>query len=140
VTGERLWQIITGGRDGILATIGEDGMPHLSNVYYLADPATRLIRLSTTTVRIKGRNLQRDPRASLHVAGRDFFNFAVAEGDVMLAAAQAPDDAAVDELFEVHSALGAAADRAGFGDQMVANHRMVVRLAVRRVYGQLLDR
>ncbi len=137
---EQLWQIIADGRNGILATIGTDGIPQLSNVYYLHDPGTDLIRVSTTTVRTKGRNLQRDPRAALHVAGKDFFNFAVVDGDVTLAIAREPDDAAVEELFEVHSALGAASERAGFGEQMIADHRMVVRLVVRRIYGQTLER
>jgi PPOX class probable F420-dependent enzyme len=127
-------------RQGILATINSDGTPHLSNVYYLADRPRELIRLSTTTVRIKGHNLQRDPRATLHVPGPDFFNFAVTEGDVSLAIARTPTDPAVEELYEVHSALGAANDPTGFGDQMVSDHRMVVRLAVRRIYGQILDR
>ena len=140
MTTERLWDIIASERNGILATIGPDGMPQLSNVYYLHDPGTNLIRLSTTTARGKGRNLQRDRRAALHVSGPDFFNFAVVDGDVTLAIAQQPDDAAVEELYEVHSALGAASERAGFGEQMVADHRMVVRLSVRRIYGQILDR
>lgn len=140
MTTEELWQIVSDRRQGILATINPDGTPQLSNVYYLADRPRKLIRLSTTTVRTKGRNLQRDPRATLHVPGPDFFNFAVAEGDVSLAIAATPSDAAVEELFEVHSALGAATERTGFGDQMIADKRMVVRLNVRKIYGQILDR
>ena len=136
----RLWRIIEGSRNGVVATVGPDGTPQLSNIYYVADASAGLIRFSTTTVRAKGRNLLRVPRAALHVAGKDFFNFAVAEGDVSLAAAAAPDDAAVDELFEVHHALGAASERTGFGDTMLADHRMVVRIHVTRVYGQLLER
>jgi PPOX class probable F420-dependent enzyme len=135
-----LWQIITDSRTGILATIGADGMPQLSNIYYLSDAAGRVIRFSTTTDRLKGRNLIRDGRASVHVAGKDFFNFAVAEGDVSLAIAREPEDAAVEELFEVHSALGAASSRDGFGADMIAKNRMAVRIAVRRVYGQILPR
>ena len=78
-----LWRVIEGGRNGVVATVGADGTPQLSNIYYLADAAAGLIRFSTTTARAKGRNLQRVPRAALHVAGKDFFNFAVAEGDVV---------------------------------------------------------
>jgi PPOX class probable F420-dependent enzyme len=140
VTTEELWQIVSDRRQGILATINPDGTPQLSNVYYLADRPRKLIRLSTTTVRTKGRNLQRDPRATLHVPGPDFFNFAVAEGDVSLAIAATPSDVAVEELFEVHMALGAATERTGFGDQMIVDKRMVVRLNVRKIYGQILDR
>jgi PPOX class probable F420-dependent enzyme len=136
---DELWEIIAAGRDGIVATANEDGTPQLSNIYYLVDPDAARIRFSTTTTRRKGKNLLRFPRATLHVAGRDFYNFAVAEGDVSLAIATAPNDAAVDELFEIHSALGAASEREGFGEQMMADHRMVARIHVTRIYGQLLE-
>jgi PPOX class probable F420-dependent enzyme len=137
---DELWEIIAAGRDGIVATANEDGTPQLSNIYYLADPGAARIRFSTTTTRVKGRNLLRFPRAALHVAGRDFYNFAVAEGDVSLAVATAPDDAAVAELFAIHAALGAAAERDGFGERMMADHRMAVHIAVTRLYGQRLER
>ena len=136
----RLWEIIRGERDGVLATIRAGGMPHLSNVYYLVDPSSDTIRMSTTTVRAKGRHLQRDPRAALYVAGADFLKFAVAEGPVSLAIAEQPGDAAIDELFEVHHRLGAVSRSRGFDDEMIANHRMVVRLQVERVYGLIIDR
>ncbi|MGO8863047.1 MAG: PPOX class F420-dependent oxidoreductase [Acidimicrobiales bacterium] len=139
-TAEELWRLVVEGRDGVLATINGDGTPHLSNIYYLADQASRTIRISTTTDRAKGRNLRRDPRAALHVSGADFVHFAVAQGAVTLAIAQEPGDAATDELFEVHRALGAASDRSGFDQEMLANHRMVVRLSVDRLYGLLIDR
>jgi PPOX class probable F420-dependent enzyme len=134
-TEEALWEIIAGEQHGILATIGADGSPHMSNVFYVCDLSSRLIRVSTTTVRVKGRNLQRDPRAALHVSGQDFFNFAVAEGTVSLAMIQKPDDPSVDELSELRAALGMVSDLDRSGEQMVADHRMVVRLAVRTVYG-----
>ena len=53
----RLWEIIRGERDGVLAVVGAGGVPHLSNVYYLVDPSSDTIRMSTTTVRAKGRHL-----------------------------------------------------------------------------------
>jgi PPOX class probable F420-dependent enzyme len=133
----KLWEIVSSGRNGILATINPDGTPQLSNVYYLSDRARRQIRLSTTTGRTKGRNLLRDPRATLHVSGKDFFNFAVVQGAVTLAIPRDPDDTAVDELFEVHASLGAASDRSGFGEKMLADGRMVVRLEIARMYGQI---
>ena len=110
MTTERLWEIVAGERNGILATIREDGAPQLSNIYYLANPSTQLVRFSTTTNRVKGRNLLRDARASLHVPGRDFFNFAVVAGPTSLAVAQEPGDDAVEKLFEIHLALGAASE------------------------------
>jgi PPOX class probable F420-dependent enzyme len=123
----RLWEIIRGERDGVLAVIGVDGMPHLSNIYYLVDPSSDTIRMSTTTERAKGRHLLRDPRAALYVAGADFLKFAVADGPVSFAIAEQPGDAAIEELFEVHQKLGAVTDRTGFDEEMIAKHRMVVR-------------
>ena len=139
-TSDELWAILAGTRDGVLATINSDGGPQLSNIYYLCDLPQRRVRFSTTTDRLKGRNLGRNQRAALHVAGKDFYNFAVVEGTVTLAIAREPADAAVDELFAVHAALGAASDRTGFGEKMVAAHRMAVTLHVTKIYGQVLDR
>ena len=139
MTPERLWQIVARARDGIVATIGEDGTPQLSNIYYLGDSSTQLVRFSTTTVRAKGRNLLRDPRAVLHVSGPDFFNFAVVAGPASLSVARERDDAAVEKLFEIHTGLGAASERDGFGEEMLADHRMAVELHVQRIYGQILD-
>jgi PPOX class probable F420-dependent enzyme len=140
MTSERLWSIVAKSRNGILATIGQDAIPQLSNIYYLPDPSQEFVRFSTTSVRIKGRNLLRDPRASLHVLGPDFFNFAVVAGRVSLAIAREPDDDAVEQLFDIHSKLGAATERKGFGEEMVSNHRMAVVLQVESLYGQILDR
>ena len=137
---EDLWRLVSQGRNGIVATINDDGTPQMTNVYYVSNPSDRTIRFSTTTDRAKGRNLLRDPRAALHVAGDDFVHFAVAQGGVSLGIARQPGDAAVDELYEVHSALGAVADRSGFDEEMIAHHRMVVRLRVDKLYGLLIDR
>ena len=67
-------------QQGVLATIKADGAPQLTNVLYVADPATRVVRVSTTADRAKGRNLARDPRAALHVSGEDFWHYAVGRG------------------------------------------------------------
>lgn len=139
-TGAQLWQIISDTREGILATINDDGSPQLSNVYYLADSSTDSLRLSTTTVRTKGRNLQRDPRATLHTTGMDFLNFAIVDGHTTLSIPRQPNDSAIEELFELHTALGAAPEWSGFGEEMIAAGRMVVRLSVKRIYGQIVNR
>jgi PPOX class probable F420-dependent enzyme len=140
MTPDMLWDIVAGGRNGILATIDEDGTPHLSNIYYLSDRSRQCIRFSTMTTRRKGRNLLRDPRGTLHVPGHDFFNFAVVTGVASLRIAREEDTGALDELYAIHSGLGAASIRDGFDETMVANHRMAVELAVTRLYGQILDR
>ena len=57
-----------------------------------------------------------------------------------MAVAQQTDDDAVEKLFEIHVGLGATTERSGFGEEMLANHRMAVELHVDRIYGQILDR
>lgn len=65
--------------NGILATLKRDGRPQLSNVLYLLDEDSR-IKVSVTEARAKTKNLRRDPRATLHVQGRDWYEFVVVDG------------------------------------------------------------
>jgi PPOX class probable F420-dependent enzyme len=136
---DALWSAIATGRDAVLSTVDADGTPHMTNVYYLVDESAageRVIRVSTTSLRAQGRNLLARPRAALHVAGQDFFNFAVAQGDVSVAQAQTVGDEATDELFDVHSRLQSRTpERPRFDEKMIADRRMVLRIAVTRVYG-----
>ena len=74
------WNLIATGREAVLSTINRSGLPQLSNVLYLPATNGRTVRISTTADRLKARNLTRDPRAVLHVAGDNFWAYAVAEG------------------------------------------------------------
>ncbi|NUP31194.1 MAG: TIGR03618 family F420-dependent PPOX class oxidoreductase [Streptomycetaceae bacterium] len=122
-------------RQGVLATVGRDGTPHLSNVHYVCDAEARILRISTTAGRAKGRNLLRDGRAVLHVGGPDFFTFAVAEGVVTVAVPTAVGDPVTDELYGVHAVFNGAAERPRFDERMLRDGRMIVRIAVTRLYG-----
>ena len=115
-------------------------MPHLSNVYYLVDPSSDTIRMSTTTVRAKGRHLLRDPRAALYVARASFLKLAVARNRRHWSSPSGRETRRSTKIFEVHHGLGAVTERPGFDDEMIANHRMVVRLHVERIYGLIIDR
>lgn len=131
-----LWQLVIADRQGVLATINRDGSPQLSNVLYLADPATRTVRISTTDDRAKARNLARDRRAALHVTGEDFWHYAVAHGQASCSpVAAVPGDQATDELFAVHAALYGALNRASFDEEMINHGRIVIRLHVARLTG-----
>jgi PPOX class probable F420-dependent enzyme len=133
---DELWALVTAESQGVLATVARDGRPQLSNVLYVADPRSRLVRISTTASRLKARNLARDPRAALHVTGRDFWQYAVAEGITTLSAiASAPGDDACRELLAVHSAFYGEQDPAAFDQDMITNGRLVVRLQIRHLYG-----
>jgi PPOX class probable F420-dependent enzyme len=70
---------------GKLATVRADGRPHLAPVWYVVDEADGSIVFNTGEATVKGRNLARDPRASLCVDDeRPPFSFVVFEGTVEL--------------------------------------------------------
>jgi hypothetical protein len=95
-----------------------------------------VVRITTTADRLKARNVIRDPRASLHVAGDDVWHYAVADGRVTVSAvATTPGDEAIEELVTVYSAFAGAQDRETFDDEMIRDQRLVVRLHVGRLYG-----
>ena len=125
-------------RNGVLTTQKADGRPQLSNiVYHLGDDG--LIRISVTDSRAKTRNLRRDPRASLHVASDDFWQYAVVEGTAELTpVASSPDDATVDELVAYYRALrGEHPDWDEYRRAMVDDGRLILRLRPERAYGML---
>ena len=133
---DELWALIAGRRQGVLATVSTDGAPQLSNVLYATDPDTRLVRVSTTADRAKARNLARNPRAALHVAGDDFWQYAVAHATAEVSpVATTIGDAGTDELHAVHSSFYGALDRAAFDEEMIHNRRLVLRLHVSRLTG-----
>lgn len=138
-TEDDLWDLVAARREGVLATISRDGRPQLSNVLYVVDDATRVVRVSTTANRLKARNLARDPRASLHVEGDDFWHFAVAEGRSELSGiATEPGDDAETELGAIQAAFyGPLHELASFDREMIENQRLVVRLHVMHLYGVL---
>lgn len=130
------WNLVTARREGVLATVTPDGAPQLSNVLYAVDVEARTIRVSTTAGRAKARNLERNQRAALHVAGENFWQYAVAHAEADLSAvATTPGDAATEELFAVHSVFYGSLDRAAFDQEMIENRRLVVRLRVTRLTG-----
>ena len=74
-------EFIRDKRNGILITLKSDGRPQSSNMLYrVGDDG--VIRISVTASRAKSINLDRDPRASLHVNRDDFWAYVVIEGDV----------------------------------------------------------
>ncbi len=122
---------------GVLVTLKRDGRPQLSNVNHAYDPARRLIRVSVTDGRAKVANVRRDPRVSYHVTSGDRWNYAVAEGSAELSAVAAdPHDDAVEELVSLYRAVhGGHPDWDEYRAAMVADRRLVLRIAVDRVYG-----
>lgn len=133
----RLLPLLVGGRTGVLATIKRDGRPQLANVGYVYDEDTRVIRVSVPSHTAKVRNLHRDPRASFHVTTEDQWKYVVAEGVAELTAVAAdPRDDTVNELVEIYRTLaGEHPDWDEFRAAMITERRVVLHLAVERVYG-----
>ena len=125
-------------RQGVLTTIKADGRPQLSNIIYFID-AGGTVRISVTAGRAKTKNLERDPRASLHVARDDFWAYVVLEGDVELTpVAQSPHDETVEHLVELYRSLqGDHPDWDEYRRAMVKDRRLLVLLRPTRAYGML---
>lgn len=124
---------------GVLATLFPDGRPQLTTITYAVDDAGTMIRVSVTDGRVKTKNARRNPRAALHVSGDSPWVWAVAEGGVELTPVAAdPYDATVEELVEYYrSASGEHPDWDEYRQVMVSDRRLVLRLRIERLYGQV---
>ena len=133
----RLLAFVAQQRWGVLATLKRDGRPQLSNVGYAWDDG--LVRVSVTADRVKTRNLQRDPRVTLHVSSRDFWSWVAVEGTAELTpVAREPRDATVEELVAYYRGVsGEHENWDEYRAAMVADRRLVVRFRPEHAYGQL---
>lgn len=139
LTTDALWDLLATRGKGVLATIKRDGRPQLSNISYQYDPVTRELTTSAATFRAKTKNLQRDPRASVHVTSEDFLLWLVAEGTVTLSEPiRSHDEPAAQEKI-----AGIRAAQPEWSDDDLAAHlvaypiidRLTITLHVDRIYG-----
>lgn len=123
---------------GVLTTLRRDGRPQLSNITYVVGDDGR-VRVSVTDGRAKTRNLQRDPRASLHVTSSDFWSYAVLDCDVeLMPVAADPHDATVDALVEYYrSVMGEHEDWDDYRRAMVNDGRLLLLLSPTHAYGMV---
>jgi PPOX class probable F420-dependent enzyme len=137
--GPRMLAFVAEHRWGVLATVKRDGRPQLSNVGYFYDPEADLVRVSVTADRAKTRNLERDPRVTLHVASKDFWTWVAVEGTAELTPVAAdPHDATVEDLIAYYRGVsGEHDDWEDYRAAMVADRRLVVRFRPEHAYGQL---
>ena len=117
-------------RTGKLATVRADGRPHVAPVWFDVDDDGSLV-FNTGAATVKGRNLRRDPRASLCVDDqRPPFSFVIVEGVVEIS-----DD--LDEVRRWAGRLGGrymGADRVeAYGARNGVPGELVVRLRPERV-------
>ncbi|MFW3170067.1 PPOX class F420-dependent oxidoreductase [Geodermatophilus sp. CPCC 206100] len=135
----RMLAFVAANHAGVLATLKRDGRPQLSNLFYAYDTDADLVRISVTADRAKTRNLQADPRVTLHVASADFWTWVAVEGTAELTPVAAdPHDATVEELVTYYRAVsGEHEDWDAYRAAMVADRRVVVRFRPEHAYGQL---
>jgi PPOX class probable F420-dependent enzyme len=135
----RMLDFVADNRSGVLATVKRDGRPQLSNIGYAYDRGAGVVRISVTADRAKTRNLERDPRGSLHVSSPDFWTWVVVEGTAELTPVAAdPHDATVEELITYYRGVnGEHPDWDEYRRSMVTDRRLVVRMSVEHTYGQL---
>ena len=137
----RMLAFVAEQRWGVLATIRGNGRPQLSNVGYSYDPEQRLFRVSVTADRAKTKNLQADPRVTLHVASKDFWTWVAVEGTAELTPVAAdPGDHTVEELVAYYRGVsGEHENWDEYRAAMVADRRLVVRFRPEHAYGQVRE-
>ncbi|MEV0021496.1 TIGR03618 family F420-dependent PPOX class oxidoreductase [Streptomyces atroolivaceus] len=140
LTDQALSRILREQQFGVLAAVRSTGHPHLSTVLYRWDDEERVLRISSTEGRLKPRILQRNPHASLHVDGGDVWSFAVAEGTAEVSDPTVePGDPVGRELLSLTPGFDDPAEERAFLEKAVAEHRVVIRIRVSRLYGTALD-
>jgi PPOX class probable F420-dependent enzyme len=130
--------LLADGRLGVLATIKSNGLPQLSPVTPFYDRDADVIYVSMTEGRAKTANLRRDPRAALEVTSSDGWAWATAEGSVSLTGPGTdPNGPEVEALVEYYrKAAGEHPDWDEYRSVMVSDRRVLMALAVERVYGE----
>lgn len=125
-------------RFGVLMTIQPDGRPHASKIMY-ATVDDREVRVSITDDRVKTRNVRRDARVGLFVAGDSPWEWVVIEGEVSLSPITTqPGDETSRALRDYYRALqGEHPDWDEFDQAMIEEARLVLTLAPTNAYGQL---
>ena len=132
--------LLADARLGVLATIKADGLPQLSPVTPFYDRDADVIHVSMTAGRAKTVNLRRDPRAALEVTSADGWAWATAEGTVSLTGPGTdPHGPEVQALVDYYrAAAGEHPDWDEYRSVMVSDRRVLMTLAVQRVYGEKL--
>jgi PPOX class probable F420-dependent enzyme len=124
---------------GVLATVSPSGFPHVAPVLFDWDPVERIVRMSTRAGRVKALNLASNAHAALHVDGPDRWSFVVAEGRGEVSPVTTePGDATGRELLSMFPQVDAAAE-AEFLATQVVEQRVVLRLRVTRLYGDIIE-
>ena len=92
------------------------------------------IKVSVTQTRAKTHNLRRDPRATLHVQGRDWYEYLVVDGLATLIEGPGAGEALRDLYRKLR---GEHPDWNEYDAAMVKDQRLVLAIALEHAYGML---
>lgn len=118
-------------RTAKLATVRADGRPHVAPVWFDVDSDGTLV-FNTGVSTVKGRNLQRDPRASMCVDDDRTYSFVVVEG-----VAEISDE--LDEVRRWATRLGGRYMGADRAEEYGARNGVVGELVVRLRPGRIVS-
>lgn len=132
--------LLATSRLGVLATLKADGRPQLTPVQPYYDERAETLYVAIDAGSAKAANLRRDPRTALEVTGADGWSWATAEGTATLIGPGAdPHGPEVGALVEYYrAAAGEHPDWEEYRSVMVSERRVLVKIAVERVYGASL--
>ena len=136
MTLEEALALVAGQRLGVLVTLRRNGRPQTSNVVYAV--RDRQVLVSLTEGRAKPRNLQRDPRATLHVSTPDMSAWAALEGTAQLSpVTTTPGDETGQALAKLYTAIAGSEhpDWDDYHRAMVEQRRLLLSLTVTHGYG-----
>jgi PPOX class probable F420-dependent enzyme len=120
----------------ILITLRSDGSPQSSNVVTAFDGA--VFRVSVTADRAKTRNLLRDPRATMHVLGDDFWGYASVACTAQVGpVSRQPGDQPGQDLLALYNTISKKPhpDPTEFMQAMVDERRLMLTLQPKSVAG-----
>lgn len=122
---------------GVIIAQRRNGHPQPSNIAYAMLDGEMWI--SVTDGRAKTKNLRRDSKCAVHVTSDDFWKYVVVEAEAQLSPVAAePDDETCDMLVRYFQAVGGEHDDWDeYRRAMVDEGRLIVRLPLTHVYGQL---
>ncbi|MDA1000741.1 MAG: PPOX class F420-dependent oxidoreductase [bacterium] len=121
---------IDSARNGVLTTLLKDGRPHSSPVVF--GRTGENIEISCTWTRLKTKNLQRDPRASLCIIPKDGWHpYLTVEGKAALV--EDPDGRMNLDLYRRVTG-SEPEDLDEYLQTMKNDQRMIVRLSMDRMY------
>ncbi len=115
---------------GVLATAKQNGRPQLSNIGYLYDEDGE-IKISTTSDRVKARNIARNPQVSMVALGDNWYQYLVVEGTATVS-----EEGQLAELRRVYQGIAGKAhpNWQEYDEAMLRDHRVIISIKIEKMY------